>query len=253
MEVILLERIEKLGQMGDVVKVKPGFARNYLLPQKKALRATDGNKAVFEAQKAQLEAQNLEHRKEAESVAGKMDGEAIILIRQAGESGQLYGSVNARDIAGGLTEAGFTVARNQVEMNQPIKTLGLHDVTVRLHPEVAVTVTANVARTQDEAQVQTDTGQAVVGEEAQQAANAVDVASQAAEAVAAQADDVFEEDIAGEAVAESAAEVEAEAAAAEQAETEAQERAELEARAKAQAEAETAEGDTAPEGEDEDK
>ncbi|MEP5716976.1 MAG: 50S ribosomal protein L9, partial [Alphaproteobacteria bacterium] len=187
MDVILLERIEKLGQMGDVVKVKAGFARNYLLPQKKALRATEDNKRVFEAQKAQLEAQNLENRKEAEAVSTKMDGEKVVLIRQAGEAGQLYGSVNARDVAESLEAAGFTVARHQVELARPIKTLGLHDVIVRLHPEVTVTITANVARTPDEAQVQADTGVALVGDVAKEAA---DIAAEAAEAVAAQADAV---------------------------------------------------------------
>ncbi|PIW29077.1 MAG: 50S ribosomal protein L9 [Rhodospirillales bacterium CG15_BIG_FIL_POST_REV_8_21_14_020_66_15] len=224
MEVILLERIEKLGQMGDVVKVKAGFARNYLLPKKKALRATEDNKRVFETQKAQLEAQNLEHRKEAESVAAKMDGARVVLIRQAGEGGQLYGSVNARDVAEALTAAGFTIARHQVELARPIKTLGLHDVIVRLHPEVTVTINANVARTPDEAEVQADTGRAVLGEEAQEAA---DLASQAAEAVAAQADTVFEEEVADEVVAEAIEE------AAEEAEAAAQEKAERGTRAEA--------------------
>lgn len=199
MDVILLERIEKLGQMGDVVKVKAGFARNYLLPQQKALRATDGNKAMFETQKAQLEAKNLENRKEAEAVGDKMDGAKVILIRQAGEAGQLYGSVNARDVAEALTAAGFTVARSQVQLANPIKILGLHDVIVRLHPEVSVTITANVARTEDEAQVQADTGQAVVGEDAQEAA---DAAVEAAGAEAEEAETV-------EPVAEAEAEVEA--------------------------------------------
>ncbi len=196
MEVILMERIEKLGQMGDVVKVKAGFARNYLLPQKKALRATDGNKAAFEAQKAQLEAQNLENRKEAEAVGGKMDGEKVILIRQAGEAGQLYGSVNARDVAEALTAAGFSVSRSQVQLANPIKILGLHDVIVRLHPEVSVTIVANVARTEDEAQVQADTGQAVVGEDAQEAADA------AVEAAGAEAEEADAEEPAAEAEAE---------------------------------------------------
>lgn len=257
MDVILLERIEKLGQMGDVVNVKPGFARNYLLPQKKALRATDDNKRVFEAQKAQLEAQNLEHRKEAESVASKMDGEAIILIRQAGEAGQLYGSVNARDVAEALTAAGFTIARSQVELPTPIKTLGLHDVVVRLHPEVTVTVTANVARTEEEAKVQTDTGNAVVGEDAAEAAaEAMDVAQQAAEAMAAQADEVFEDAAAGEVIAEAEDLVQAEADAAEKAKQEALRKVELEAQAQAAAEAEAesaedgADADTAETAED---
>ena len=165
MEVILLERIEKLGQMGDVVNVKPGYARNYLLPKKKAVSATDENKAHFEQQRAQLEAENLERKGEAEAVAGKMDGQLVIMIRQAGDAGQLYGSVNARDIATGLTEAGFTVGRQQVRLESPIKTIGLHPVHVFLHPEVSVTVTANVARSNDEARIQEETGEAVIAQE----------------------------------------------------------------------------------------
>lgn len=249
MDVILLERIEKLGQMGDVVSVKPGFARNYLLPQKKALRATEDNKRVFEAQKAQLETQNLESRKEAEGVAAKMDGTKVILIRQAGEAGQLYGSVNARDVAEALDAAGFTVARHQVELARPIKNLGLHDVIVRLHPEVTVTITANVARTPDEAQVQSDTGMALVGEDAKEAA---DLAAEAAEAVAAQADAVFEEDVAGEAVAEAAEDAagEAEAAAKEKADAEARA---LAAAAAAEAAAAAAAEAPAEDASDEDK
>jgi large subunit ribosomal protein L9 len=162
MEVILLERIEKLGQMGDVVNVKPGFARNYLLPQKKAVTATDTNRKQFEARRAQLEAQNLELKGEAEKVAGKIDGLSVTMIRQAGDAGQLYGSVNARDIAIGVTEAGFTVARRQVNLDQPIKTVGLHSVRIALHPEVSVTVTANVARSLEEAKIQEETGEAVI-------------------------------------------------------------------------------------------
>ena len=169
MEVILLERIEKLGQMGDVVKVKSGYARNYLLPQKKALRATDANKQHFEEQRAQLEAANLEHRSEAEKVGKKMKGLSVVMVRQAGEAGQLYGSVNARDISTAVTEAGFTIARQQVELNQPIKALGLHPVRVSLHPEIDVEVIANVARSQDEAKVQAKTGKAVVSSEEQEA------------------------------------------------------------------------------------
>ncbi len=156
MDVILLERIEKLGQMGDVVAVKPGFARNYLLPQKKALRATKGNMSLFETQRAQLEAENLSRKDEAESVAGKMEGAAIVVIRQAGDAGHLYGSVSARDISEGLTEAGFTVDRRQVTIDRPIKNIGLHDVRLVLHPEVSVTVSVNVARSQDEAVVQAE-------------------------------------------------------------------------------------------------
>jgi len=154
MEVILLERIERLGQMGDVVRVKPGFARNYLLPQKKALRATDTNRKLFETQRAQLEAVNLERRTEAEAVAKKIDGLAVIIVRQASESDQLYGSVTVRDIAQAITTAGFTVESKQVQLGRPIKLVGLHPVTVKLHPEVSVAVTVNVARSEDEAGMQ---------------------------------------------------------------------------------------------------
>ncbi len=154
MEVILLERIEKLGQMGDLVNVKPGFARNYLLPKKKALRATPENSKQFEAQKAQLEAQNLERRKEAKAVAEKMDGLTIVILRQASEGGQLYGSVNSRDIAEGVTEAGFTVDRHQVQLAATIKQLGIETTKVSLHPEVSVEVSVNVARSADEAAAQ---------------------------------------------------------------------------------------------------
>jgi large subunit ribosomal protein L9 len=162
MEVILLERIEKLGQMGDVVNVKPGFARNYLLPQKKAVTATDSNRKQFEARRAQLEAQNLKLKGEAQQVAGKVEGLFVTMIRQAGDAGQLYGSVNARDVAIGVTEAGFTVARRQVNLDHPIKTIGLHPVRIALHPEVFVTVTANVARSAEEAEIQEKTGEAVI-------------------------------------------------------------------------------------------
>ena len=154
MDVILLERIEKLGQMGDVVKVKPGFARNYLLPQKKALRATDRNRQLFEKQRAQLETVNLERRGEAEAVAGRLDGLSVVIVRQASDNDQLYGSVTVRDVAQAVTEAGFTVDSKQVQLARPIKTVGVHEVTVRLHPEVGVTVKANVARTADEAEMQ---------------------------------------------------------------------------------------------------
>lgn len=162
MEVILLQRVENLGQMGDKVRVKPGYARNYLLPQKKALRATAENEALFAKQRAQLEAQNLEHRKDAEHVAGKLDGVSVVLLRQAGETGQLYGSVSARDVAQAVTGAGFSIQRQQVELDHPIKVLGIHGVKVRLHPEVAVHVSVNVARSPQEAEVQAKTGQAVV-------------------------------------------------------------------------------------------
>ncbi len=161
MQIILLERIENLGQMGDVVRVKPGYARNYLLPQNKAVRATEENRKRFEEQRTQLEATNLQRRTEAEAVAAKLDGLSVVLIRQAGEAGQLYGSVTARDIADAVTAAGFTVDRQQVRLNQPIKALGLHNVKLGLHPEVVVSVVVNVARTQQEAEVQARTGSAV--------------------------------------------------------------------------------------------
>lgn len=152
MDVILLERIEKLGQMGDTVKVKPGFARNYLLPQKKALRATKENQVRFETQRVQLEAQNLQRRDEAQAVAAKLDGLAIVIIRQAGEGGMLYGSVTGRDVADAVKEAGFTVERRQVALDNPIKSLGTARVRITLHPEVAVTVKVTVARSQEEAE-----------------------------------------------------------------------------------------------------
>lgn len=165
MEVILLERIEKLGQMGDVVKVKAGFARNYLLPQRKALRANKANMAVFEAQRGQLEADNLQRREEAEAVAKKLEGRSVILIRQAGDSGQLYGSVTARDLCEAIIESGVTIERRQVELEKVIKVLGLHTVKVRLHPEVVVDVFANVARSEAEAESQATTGHVVSAEE----------------------------------------------------------------------------------------
>jgi large subunit ribosomal protein L9 len=153
-ELILLERVEKLGQMGQVVKVRPGFARNYLLPQKKAMRATKDNLAYFETRRVQLEADNLARKADAEEVAKKIEGLSVVLIRQAGESGQLYGSVSARDIADAVTAAGFTVDRQQMVLERPIKTLGLHPVRLMLHPEVGVTVTANVAQSAEAAEMQ---------------------------------------------------------------------------------------------------
>ena len=164
MEVILLERIEKLGQMGDVVTVKPGFARNYLLPEKKAVTATTGNKEHFESQRGQLEAQNLEQKSEAEKVGKKLDGQKIIMVRQAGDTGQLYGSVSARNIASGVTEAGFSVDHHQIKLLNPIKMVGLHLVQVALHPEISVSVVINVARSEDEAAIQNRTGEAVVSD-----------------------------------------------------------------------------------------
>ena len=154
MHVILLERIAKLGQMGDVVSVKQGFARNFLLPQGKALRATDANKSHFEAQKAQLEANNLETKKEADAIAAKLDGQQFTVIRSASDAGSLYGSVTTRDAAEAATTAGFTVDKKQVALDTPIKELGVHDMTVVLHPEVQCTIQVNVARSPEEAELQ---------------------------------------------------------------------------------------------------
>ncbi len=154
MEVILLQRIGRLGQMGDVVNVKDGYARNFLLPQKKALRATADNRAHFETQRAQLEANNLELKKEAEAVAEKLNGKVFVAIRSAGDTGQLYGSVSTRDISDAGTAGGFPIGRRQVILGRPIKTLGLHETRVALHPEVIVNVTLNVARSADEAERQ---------------------------------------------------------------------------------------------------
>src|SRR5262245_57224169 len=154
MQVILLERVEKLGQMGDEVKVKDGFARNYLLPMKKALRATKTNREYFQTQKAQLEARNLERKGEAEKVGKTLDGKSFVLLRQAGDRGQLYGSVSPRDIADAITAGGFSISRTQVPLDVAIKNIGLVKVSVVLHPEVRVHVTLNVARTEDEAERQ---------------------------------------------------------------------------------------------------
>ena len=154
MEVILLERIPRLGQMGEVVRVKDGFARNFLLPSGKALRANDSNKKRFESQRAQLEARNLELRQEADKVAENLNGKTFMVIRQAGETGQLYGSVSTRDIAEAITAGGVSVNRNQVVLTTPIKTLGMHKLPIRLHPEVEASITLNVARSPEEAERQ---------------------------------------------------------------------------------------------------
>lgn len=164
MEVILLERVAKLGQMGETVRVKDGFARNFLLPRGKALRATEANKKRFETQRSQLEARNLEAKGEAEKVGAKVDGKTYVIIRQAGESGQLYGSVSTRDVADAITAGGVSVNRTQVVIQTPIKTLGLHAVPVRLHPEVEVKVTVNVARSAEEAERQ-ERGEVVTARE----------------------------------------------------------------------------------------
>ena len=154
MEVILLERVAKLGQMGEVVRVRDGFGRNYLLARGKALRATEDNRKRFETQRIELETRNLELKSEADAVAETLNGHSVVILRQSGESGVLYGSVSTRDIAESLTADGFNVARSQVTLNAPIKTLGLHTVPVVLHPEVSVTVTVNVARSAEEAERQ---------------------------------------------------------------------------------------------------
>ena len=167
MEVILLERVEKLGLMGDVVNVKPGYARNYLLPKNKAISATATNKEQFENKRNEYEATNLETKNEAENIGKKLDGNLVTMVRQAGENGNLYGSVNARDVADGLVEIGFNVNRSQISLERPIKTVGLHPIKVALHPEVVVTVTANVARSEDEAKLQEKTGEAIIAAESE--------------------------------------------------------------------------------------
>ena len=164
MQIILLERIEKLGQMGDLVNVKPGYARNFLLPQGKALRANDANMERFESERSQREADNLTKRSEAETEAKKMEGLAVNMVRAASEMGQLFGSVTSRDIAESVTEAGFTIQRNQVVMDRAIKTIGLTHTRIRLHPEVSASITVNIARSLAEAETQLKTGVAVTGE-----------------------------------------------------------------------------------------
>ena len=154
MQVILLERVEKLGQMGDEVVVKNGYARNFLLPQKKALRATDANRELFKTQKKEIEARNLEAKKEAEAVAKKLDGKQVVLVRQAGEAGQLYGSVASRDIVLVLSDDDVNIQRGQIRLNTPIKEIGIYDVQVSLHAEVTATIKVNVARSEDEAESQ---------------------------------------------------------------------------------------------------
>jgi large subunit ribosomal protein L9 len=205
MNLILLERVPKLGQMGDVVKVKPGFARNYLLPQKKALRATKDNIAYFESQRKVLEAQNLERRQDAEKVGTKIGDLKVILIRQASEALQLYGSVTSRDIADGAAAAGVKVERSQVELDKPIKLLGAHKIKVHLHPEVTIEITVVVARSPDEADFLAKGGTLVAETERAQLE-----AAEAAQRAAAQAAALFEakpaEAVEGEAAEAPAAE-----------------------------------------------
>ena len=189
MDVVLLERVEKLGQMGDVVSVKDGYARNYLLPQSKALRATAANMARFENERAQLEARNLELKKEAEAVAEKLDGQQFVIIRQASEAGSLYGSVAARDVAEVATEEGFSIEKRQVVLEKPVKELGLHDMRVVLHPEVDAGITVNVARSTEEAELQAS-GKSIQDLRAEEDAEAeFDIAELFDDVGAAEADD----------------------------------------------------------------
>jgi large subunit ribosomal protein L9 len=181
MQVILLERIEKLGQMGDIVSVRDGFARNYLVPHGKALRATKTNLAEFEQRRVQLEAQNLQRKEEATAAAGKIDGRSVVILRQAGEGGQLYGSVNSRDVAAAFAEQGVTFGRQQVRLTSPLKTLGIHQVRVALHPEVDVTVEVNIARSAEEAEIQANPEVARVAAEAEAAERAEQAAAEAPE------------------------------------------------------------------------
>jgi large subunit ribosomal protein L9 len=200
MQIILLERIEKLGQMGDLVNVKPGYARNYLLPQGKALRANKANMERFESERAQREADNLTKRSEAETEAKKMEGLAVNMVRAASEMGQLFGSVTSRDIAEAVTEAGFTISRSQVIMDRAIKTLGLTDTRIRLHPEVSVSVIVNIARSLAEAETQLKTGVAVTGEvddNDQQTASPVETGEDAA--ASAEGDNTADADTTSEA------------------------------------------------------
>jgi large subunit ribosomal protein L9 len=201
MQVILLERIGRLGQMGDVVTVKDGFARNYLLPQGKALRATEANRKRFERERAQLEARDLELKSEAQAVTAKLDGKSFVIIRQAGDTGQLYGSVSTRDIATAVTEAGFSIERRQVMLDRPIKSLGLHEIRVSLHPEVVPHIVVNVARSPDEAARQAR------GEDV--SAKAMTEAEENAEAARIAAAALFEEGAPSELADETEAEEEA--------------------------------------------
>jgi large subunit ribosomal protein L9 len=190
MQIVLLERIEKLGQMGDVVTVKDGYARNYLVPHGKALRATKANLSQFERRRVQLETANLQRKEEATAAAGKIDGRSVVILRQAGEGAQLYGSVNARDIAQAFTADGVSVNRQQVRLASPIKTLGIHQVRIALHPEVDVTVAVNVARTAEEAEIQADPARAAAAAAAEAAEREAEAAERA-EAAAAAAEQPF--------------------------------------------------------------
>ena len=204
MQVVLLERIAKLGQMGDIVTVKDGYARNFLLPQGKALRANKQNMERFESERAQLEADNLKLKTEAEAVKAKMDGESVIIIRQSSETGQLYGSVNTRDIATSYTEAGFSLNKSQIILDAPIKELGIYDISVSLHPEVEANVKINVARTEEEAELQAR-GESVTIEAEEE--EAVDIEEVFEEGVEVSLDDEAQAEETVEAAPEETAEV----------------------------------------------
>lgn len=197
MDIILLERVENLGQMGDLVKVKPGYARNFLLPTGKALRATKANMERFESERVQREADNLTRKSEAEGIAKKMQDLSVSLIRAASEMGQLYGSVTSRDIAEGVTAQGYSVSKNQVDLNTAIKTLGLMPVNVILHPEVSVEVTVNIARSKDEAEEQIKLGRAIVNDVAERERLEAAEAAKAAEKRMAEFDAEDEQDTTG--------------------------------------------------------
>lgn len=253
-QVILLERVDNLGDMGDVVTVKPGYARNYLLPQGKALRATKDNVAYFEAQKKTIEAESAKAKKDAEAVAKKLNGTKISLIRQASESGQLFGSVSARDIADGLNEKGFDIQRNQVTMLQNYKLIGLFDVPVTLHPEVKVSVTINIARSNEEAEIQEKTGKALIAGADED--DSKDLKAEQKEKVEERTDDMKHEMLEDEALKaeEEKAKLEAEEAEKERQKAEAKAAKDAEAKAKAEAEeAETSEDTTETEEKSEDE
>jgi large subunit ribosomal protein L9 len=219
MEVILLERIEKLGEMGEIVNVKPGFARNYLLPQSKALRATSANKESFEARRAELEDANAKRRTDALGAAGNVDGASVVLVRQASDSGQLYGSVRPRDIANALKETGAEIDRSQVRQDAPIKLLGLHNVRIALHPEVIAVVTVNVARSDEEALLQAqgvsviDAERAALNDDTGEPDDETAEAADAAEAGAGTTDDAGDGEDAGDSTGDGAGAETAESAA----------------------------------------
>ncbi|PHZ86086.1 50S ribosomal protein L9 [Paremcibacter congregatus] len=207
MEIILLERVRKLGQIGDIVTVKDGFARNFLLPQKKALRSNKANRDLFEGQRAEIEARNLEAKSEAEAVAVKLEGASAVLIRQAGESGNLYGSVSARDISGVFAEQDLKIARTQVVMDHAIKYLGIYDIELKLHAEVSATVKVNVARSAEEAEMQEKGLDAKAAEEAEDI-SVEDYFEKEEDLEAVLTDDEAEEETVEETVAEEATEEE---------------------------------------------